>query len=434
MNILEIIRKKRDAQTLDKKEIEFFIKNYTNDKITDYQAAALIMAIFINGMNEEETVNLTLAMANSGEILDLSNIGKNIIEKHSTGGVGDKVSLILLPTVASLGIPVAKTSGRGLGFTGGTIDKLDSIPRCKTELSKAEFIEGVKKIGISIMAQTKNIAPADKKIYALRDTISCVENISLIASSIMSKKIASGANKIVLEITVGSGAMMKNLNDAKLLANEMIKIGKLANRETICVLTNMDEPLGHAIGNNLEVIEAINFLKGNMTQDLKEVILELGAYMIMLDGRSTNIKENKKMMLENIKNGKAYNKFVELIKNQGGDISYIENPDNFKKSKYIEKLYSNKSGYLKSIDTEKIGEISKIIGAGRIQKYDKIDYEVGIIINKKIGDYIKNGEEIAAIHLNDKEKLEKTKQQLVDLFILSDDKTEKIKNIIEIVK
>ena len=282
MTILDIIEKKRDKKELTKEEIEFFITKYTDGSMADYQAAALIMAIYINGMTKEETTNLTLAMANSGEILDLSVLNRVIVDKHSTGGVGDKVSLVLLPLVASCGVPVAKMSGRGLGFTGGTVDKLESIPGYKTSISMNKFVQNVEKIGISMISQTLNLAPADKKIYALRDAISCVESIPLIASSIMSKKIASGAQKIVIDVTVGSGAFMKNIEEAEKLAKTMIEIGKLANRETICIITNMEEPLGYAVGNSLEVMESIKFLKGEMPEDLKEVVLELGSYMLKL--------------------------------------------------------------------------------------------------------------------------------------------------------
>ena len=281
MNILDIIAKKRDKKVLNKDEIEFFVNEYTKGNIADYQAAALVMAIYINGMTDEEITNLTIAMANSGDILDLSQISEIIVDKHSTGGVGDKITLILMPVVASMGIKVAKMSGRGLGFTGGTRDKLESIPGFNTSISVEEFIKNVKEHGISLMGQTLNLAPADKKIYALRDTISCTENIPLIASSIMSKKIAAGANKIVLEVTVGDGAFMKNKEDAEKLSRLMIKIGELSGKETICVLTNMNEPIGYTIGNTLEVIEAIEALKGNMQEDVKEIVETLSAYMIM---------------------------------------------------------------------------------------------------------------------------------------------------------
>ena len=349
MNILDIIAKKRDSKELTKQEIEYFVKEYTVGSITDYQAAALIMAIYIKGMNDREITDLTLAMAHSGEVLDLSCFGENVVDKHSTGGVGDKVSIILLPIIASLGVPVAKMSGRGLGFTGGTVDKMESIPGYKTNISIKDFIEDVKKVGISMIGQTMNLAPADKKIYALRDAISCVENIPLIASSIMSKKIASGANKIVIDVTVGKGAFMKNKEDAQKLAEQMIRIGKLAGREVRCVLTPMDEPLGYAVGNSLEVIEAINFLKGNMPKDLKDVVLELGANMLQLAGKGENIEENKLKMLKNIENGAAFNKFEEMVKNQGGDISYLEDTTKFKKSKYTIAVVAEEDGIVKEI-------------------------------------------------------------------------------------
>ena len=329
MNILDIIAKKRDSKEISKEEIEYFVQEYTKGNIQDYQAAALIMAIYINGMNDREITDLTLAMAHSGDVLDLSRFGTNVVDKHSTGGVGDKVSIILLPLIASMGIPVAKMSGRGLGFTGGTTDKMESIPGYRTNVRIDEFIENVERIGISMIGQTMNLAPADKKIYALRDTISCVENIPLIASSIMSKKIASGADKIILDVTVGKGAFMKTRDDAQKLAEQMIRIGNLAGREVRCVLTPMDQPLGFAVGNSLEVIEAINFLKGDMPKDLKEVVLELGANMIQLAGKGKNIEENRLRLLENIENGKAYEKFKEMVQNQGGDISYLEDTTKF---------------------------------------------------------------------------------------------------------
>ena len=314
MNILEIIAKKRDKKELTKEEIEYFVKEYTKGTIADYQASALIMAIYINGMNEREAKDLSLSMAYSGDVLDLSELGDNIVDKHSTGGVGDKVSIILLPIIASLGIPVAKMSGRGLGFTGGTVDKLESIPGYRTNIPIDEFIENVKKIGISMIGQTLNLAPADKKLYALRDTVSCVESIPLIASSIMSKKIASGANKIVLDITVGKGAFMKTQENAQELAELMTKIGNLAGKEVICVFTKMDEPLGKAVGNSLEVKEAINFLKGFMPKDLKDVVFELGANMLKLAGFGEDLNKNKDMIIENIINGKAYEKLIQMVK------------------------------------------------------------------------------------------------------------------------
>lgn len=312
MNIVQIITKKREKQELTKEEIAFFVKGYTDGTIADYQAASLVMAIFLNGMNAREITDLTMEMAYSGEMVDLTQLNEIIVDKHSTGGVGDKVSLILLPLVASLGVPVAKMSGRGLGFTGGTVDKLESIPGYQTGIKIEKFLENVKKIGISMISQTMNLAPADKKLYALRDSIACVESIPLIASSIMSKKIASGAQKIVLDVTCGRGAFMKNMQEAEKLANQMIEIGRLANRETICVLTDMDEPLGRAVGNTLEVIEAIQVLKGEVIPDVEEVVLELGAYMMLLAGKGDDILLNKEKLKENLKNGKSISKILRV--------------------------------------------------------------------------------------------------------------------------
>ncbi len=416
MNILDIIAKKRDAKELSTEEIEYFIKEYTKGNIQDYQASALIMAIYINGMNDREITDLTLAMAHSGEVLDLSCFGENVVDKHSTGGVGDKVSIILLPIIASLGVPVAKMSGRGLGFTGGTVDKMESIPGYRTNVTIEEFIEDVKKVGISMIGQTMNLAPADKKIYALRDTIACVENIPLIASSIMSKKIASGANKIVIDVTVGKGAFMKNKEDAQKLAEQMIRIGKLAGREVKCVLTPMDEPLGYSIGNSLEVIEAINFLKGDMPKDLKEVVLELGANMLQLAGKGENIEENKLKILENIENENAYNKFVEMVENQGGDISFVKDTTKFKKSKYILAVVTKKTGKVTEINAEDIGKLACYLGAGRVNKDDKIEPDVGIILNKKVGDEVLEDDFLAYICANDENKLIEAEKRILEIY------------------
>ena len=419
-HILDIIEKKRDNKILTKEEINFVIKEYTNGVIPDYQMSALLMAIYLNGMSKEETTNMTIAMAETGEILDLSNLNKIFVDKHSTGGVGDKVSLILLPLVASLGVPVAKMSGRGLGFTGGTVDKLESIPGFITEVSTEDFLKNVKNIGISMISQSMDLAPADKKIYALRDSISCVESIPLIASSIMSKKIASGAQKIVLDVTVGNGAFMKDITQARKLASNMIEIGKLSNREVACVLTNMNEPLGYAVGNNLEVKEAINSLKGNIPQDIKEVVLTLGAFMLKLANISENIEENKKMLYENIKNGKGYEKFVEMVKNQGGDISYLENIEKFPKAKLCYNVLSNKEGYIEKISAKEIGKIACYLGAGREKKGDIIDNTVGIVLNKKIGDFTKSGDLIAKIYANDQEKLDEAVNNFNRAYSISD--------------
>ena len=434
MNILDIIGKKRDSKELSKEEINFFVGGYTSGEITDYQAAALIMAIYINGMSDREITDLTLAMAYSGEVLDLSKFGENVVDKHSTGGIGDKITLILMPIVSALGVPVAKMSGRGLGYTGGTIDKLESIPGYNTQISVNEFIENVEKIGISLMGQTLNLAPADKKIYGLRDAINCVESIPLIASSIMSKKIAAGANKIVLEVTVGNGAFMKNIDDAKKLAETMIQIGKLTNKETVCVLTNMNEPLGYSIGNTLEVIEAAEALQGDMEEDVKQVVLELGSYMIKLAGLGDNIEENKTRMLECIDSGMAYIKFLELVENQGGDVSYINDVSKFENAKFIKPVLSEKSGYVKSIEAEELGKISCNLGAGRIRKEDIIDNQVGLIINKKIGDRVEMGEAIGIIHANCELKLKEAEKEFMKSFEICDEYVEKPDVILGIIE
>ena len=432
MNIQEIISKKRDKQELSKEEIEYFVTNYTNGTIPDYQAAALTMAIYINGMNDKETTNLTLAMAHSGEVLDLSEFG-TVVDKHSTGGIGDKVTLILIPIIASLGIPVAKMSGRGLGYTGGTIDKLESIPGYQTNISIEKFKANVKNIGISLMGQTLNLAPADKKLYALRDSISATESIPLISSSIMSKKIAAGAYKIVLDVTCGSGAFMKNLEEATKLAKTMKNIGRLAEKETICVITSMEEPLGEAVGNSLEVIEAVQALKGNMKEDVQEVVLTLGAYMIKLAEKGDNIEENKQKMLEKIKNGEALKKFKELIQNQSGDVSYIDNIELFKKAKYILPVLANKSGYVKTLNAKNIGEISVALGAGRTKKEDTIDPIVGIVLKKKIGDKVESGEVLAYIHAGNEEKGNEAVQKVLNSYLITEEKIDKKSSILKIV-
>ncbi len=432
MDIIDIIAKKRDGKELETDEINYFINNYTSGRIEDYQASALVMAIYINGMNYREIKDMTMAMANSGDILDLSELGRNVVDKHSTGGVGDKVTIILAPLIASLGIPVAKMSGRGLGFTGGTADKIESIPGYNTEISEKEFINNVKNIGISLITQTINLAPADKKIYALRDTIACTESISLIASSIMSKKIASGANKIVLDVTCGYGAFMKDIKSAKELSDTMIKIGTLAERETVCIITNMNEPLGFAVGNSLEIIEAIEFLNGKMPEDLKEVVLELGAYMVKLAGKGENIETNKEILSENIRNGKAYNKFIELVQNQGGNIDYIKDVKKFEKAKVEKEVASISEGYIQEINAEEVGKIACNLGAGRKTKKDKIELNVGLILNKKTGDYVKIGDKLVTIYASDEEKAKQAEEELIKIFKIGEKKVTE-KTIIDII-
>ena len=404
MNILDIIAKKRDKKELTKEEIEYFVNGYTNGEITDYQASALVMAIYINGMSDQEITDLTLAMANSGEVLDLSDLG-DVVDKHSTGGVGDKITLILMPIIASLGVPVAKMSGRGLGFTGGTVDKMQSIPGYRTDLTIDEFKQNVKNIGICLMGQTANLAPADKKLYALRDTIACVENIPLIASSIMSKKIAAGANKIVIDVTCGSGAFMKNKEDADKLASIMTRIGELSNRQVVCIQTNMDEPIGHAVGNALEIFEVVDILKGRYLQeDIKHIICELGANMLILANKVNSIEEGKQKILENISNGQAYEKFIQLVSNQGGDVSYIEHMEKFEKAKYIIPITAQRSGRITRLDALQVGRLAAYLGAGREKKEDDINPRVGFWFERKVNDEVNEGEILGYIHADDEEK------------------------------
>lgn len=432
MNIQEIIAKKRDKEALSKEEIAYFIQGYTEGSITDYQAAALVMAIYLNGMSEEETTNLTMEMAHSGDVLDLSSFG-TVVDKHSTGGIGDKVSLILMPTIAALGVPVAKMSGRGLGYTGGTIDKLESIPGYQTGITVEEFLANVQKIGISLIGQTLNLAPADKKLYALRDTISCTESIPLIASSIMSKKIAAGASKIVLDVTCGSGAFMKDQEQAMKLAKEMNKIGRLAEKETVCVITDMEEPLGTCVGNTLEVIEAIDALQGKMEPDVEEVVTTLGAYMLKLAGKGENIEENKQKMKACIANGKAFTKFKELVENQGGDVRYLTNPERFQEARIVLPVLAKETGWVAELKAEEIGKVSMHLGAGRVRKEDTILPEVGLRLAKKIGDHVIQGEVLTYIHAADEASANKAKEELEKIYKIVPEKQAQRPVILDIV-
>lgn len=390
MRMYDIIEKKKNKQALNLEEIEFFVNGYTNHKIEDYQMSSLLMAIVLNGMTDEEVTNLTLSMARSGDMLQF----ENTCDKHSTGGIGDKTTLIIAPIVASLGCNVAKMSGRGLGYTGGTIDKLESIPGFKVQMTDEEFIKQIEQINIALISQTKNIAPADKLIYALRDVTATVESIPLIASSIMSKKIASGAKNLVLDVKVGSGAFMKNLSDAKKLAETMVTIGKNSGINTVAIITDMNEPLGNNIGNSLEVKEAIEVLNGKKG-DLYEICIELASYMVSMT-KKIEYSEAKLEVIESINNKKALNKFYEFIKYQGGNIDLMEKT----KSNYEYKIYSKYKGYINKIDAVTIGKISVLLGAGRNSKEDNIDYQAGIILNKKVNDYVEEKELIATFYSN----------------------------------
>lgn len=433
MNIIDIIENKKLGNELAKEEIEFFINGYNNGEITDYQAAALIMAICINGMTEDEISDLTIAMANSGEMLDLSDIAPNTVDKHSTGGIGDKITLILMPIMASIGIPIVKMSGRGLGITGGTVDKLQAIPGYKTDIEIDEVRNNVKDIGIALISQSSNLAPADKKIYALRDTIACVDSIPLIASSIMSKKIASGAKNIILDVTCGKGAFMATKADAKVLSKVMKSIGKKADRNVMCILTNMNEPVGYSVGNSLEVVEAVKALKGDMTEDVREIIITFGSYMIKMAGLGDDLEENEKRIVKEIESGNAYKKFVELVGKQGGDTSYIENLEKFEKAPYIVPVKSDKSGFIVDLSAELIGRASLDLGAGRMKKEDGIDHRVGIIVCKKTGDKVSKDEIIAYVHANDPKKAEDAVSKVKNAYTILDKKVKKPSVILDVL-
>ena len=433
MRMVDIILKKRDGGHLTKEEINFFIEGYVKGDIPDYQVSALLMTIVYKGMEKDEIFNLTEAMINSGETCDLSSIPGVKVDKHSTGGVGDKTSLVLGPMVASCGAKLAKMSGRGLGHTGGTLDKLESIPGFNISLSSEEFLEQVKNIGMAIIGQTGDLVPADKKLYALRDVTGTTESIPLIASSIMSKKIAAGANKIVLDVTCGSGAFMQNEKDAIELSNIMKNIGKLANRETVCIITNMDEPVGYAIGNSLEIIETIECLKGNMPEDIKEIITTIGAYILKLADKGDNLEENKLKILENIKNGKAYNKFLELVQNQNGDIEYVKNTDKFEKAKYILPVICQEDGYVEKLNAGEVGKISVDLGAGRLRKEDDIDKAVGIVLNKKNADKVKKGDILAFVYANNKQKGETAVEEMQNAYTIVEEPVKKEKYILGII-
>ena len=398
MNIVDIINKKRLGNELSYEEINYFVMEYINKNIEDYQISSLLMAICLNGMTEEETFNLTEVMLNSGEKIDLSSLPGIKVDKHSTGGVGDKTTLILLPLIASCGVIAPKMSGRGLGFTGGTIDKLESIPGFKTNLTEEEFINTVKKVGCSIVSQTGNLVPADKKLYALRDVTGTVESLPLIASSIMSKKLASGADKIVIDLKVGNGALMKNLNDAKKLASIMVDIGKKYNKETVCLLTDMNQPLGNAIGNALEVQEAIDVLSNKGPKDIRSLIIVLGTIMTSM-GLNISFEEANKLVLENLENGKALEKLKEMVKEQKGDLDKLEVSDT------VISVKSKKTGFIKAIHTNELGEIVRKLGGGRYKKEDSIDPKVGMVLSVKQGDYILEDEEIVKVYTGDKDYL-----------------------------
>lgn len=427
MDIIEIIEKKRDCKVLSREEIHYFIKNYVSGDIKDYQASALLMAIFINGMNNQEIADLTEEMRVSGDILDLSDIPGIKVDKHSTGGVGDKVSLILGPMIASLGAKLAKMSGRGLGHTGGTLDKIESIPGMRIDLTEEEFKAQVKKIGIAIIGQNSKLDPADKKLYALRDVTGTVGSIPLIASSIMSKKLASGTDAILLDVKYGNGAFMKTIEDAKKLANMMVEIGKSLHKDVRAEVTDMSEPLGFAVGNNLEIKEVIKTLHYEGPKDLTELCINSGAVLLNQAKLFDDEEKAKLALIQNLKNGKAFDKFVEFVEAQGGDTSYVIHPEKFEMAKNIIPIYSKEEGYIEKIDALTIGLSSMHLGGGRETLDDIIDMSAGIILNKKVGDPIKKGELLCTLYTN-KEEVEDIKDRVFNAFSISLNKVNKEKS------
>lgn len=418
MNMYDLIMKKKQGIALTEDEIRYMIADYTKGVIPDYQMSAMMMAICFQGMTPEETKNLTLAMAESGDILDLSEIQGIKVDKHSTGGVGDKTSLVLGPMVASLGVAVAKMSGRGLGHTGGTIDKLESFTGFTTGISKETFIKNVNEIHMAIAGQTADLAPADKKLYALRDVTGTVDQMSLIASSIMSKKLASGADAIVLDVKTGDGAFMKTMEDSVALAKAMVSIGKLAGKKMTAIISDMDQPLGYAVGNALEVKEAIETLRGNGPKDLEELVLTLGSHMVLLAEKATSLEEARMRLHQVLHDGTALKTFKQFIARQGGSEDEVLHPEKLPQATYIEPVLSETAGYVARIQTEEIGRISLLLGGGRETKESDIDLAVGLVLQKKRGDVLEVGEPLAVIHANDREKLSQAKKRLLDAYTI----------------
>lgn len=405
MRAVDIITKKRDRQALTREEIEFFIRGYTQNSIPDYQAAALAMAILLNGMSAEETTHLTLAMAHSGEVLDLSKVVPIAVDKHSTGGVGDKTTLVVEPLAAACGLPVGKMSGRGLGFSGGTLDKMESIPGFRSDLSTAEFIEQLRSVGLVLTGQSADLAPADGKLYALRDVTGTVQSMALIASSVMSKKIAAGAQAILLDVKVGLGAFMQTLDEARALAKLMTEIAQLAGRKAVALLSDMNQPLGNAVGNALELKEAIATLNGGGPEDFREHCLGVAAHLFVLGGIAENEERGREMAEAALAGGQAWTMFRRLVAAQGGDVSYLDHPEKLPAARLVETVLAPRSGYLRQVHARLVGETVVMLGGGRETKDDAIDYSVGVIILRKVGEYVAAGEPLFTIHASDEAKL-----------------------------
>ncbi len=433
MRMYDLIMKKRNGGALSREEIYFMVEGYTKGEIPDYQMSAMMMAVYFVGMNAQETLHLTMAMAHSGEMLDLSAIDGIKVDKHSTGGVGDKTSLALTPMVAACGVKIAKMSGRGLGHTGGTIDKLESFAGFSTAISTEDFIKNVNEIGISIMGQTRELAPADKLLYALRDVTATVDNMSLIASSIMSKKLAAGADAIV-DVKTGSGAFMKKEKDAFALAEEMVQLGKNAGRNTAAVVSDMDQPLGYAVGNALEVREAIETLKGKGPKDFTELCLTLGSYMLLMGGKARTEDEGREMLKRAISSGEALSKLAQFVKAQGGSEKMVYEPALLPKAKRQEPVLAEEEGYVEKIVCDEVGICSLMLGGGRETKESVIDLSVGIVLEKKVGDKVNAGDVLAWLHANDSEKLKAAKERLLSAYTIGKNKKDGGKVIIGVVK
>jgi pyrimidine-nucleoside phosphorylase len=433
MNAVDIIIKKRDRKELNSEEITFFIQGMTHNEIPDYQVAAWAMAVLLNGMTDQETTDLTLAMANSGEILDLTDVVPIEVDKHSTGGVGDKTTLVVEPLVAACGLPVGKMSGRGLGFSGGTLDKLESIPGFRTALSQEEFIHLLKTKGLVLAGQSGDLAPADGKLYSLRDVTGTVQSIPLIASSVMSKKIAGGAQAIVLDVKVGYGAFMKNLEEARQLSKLMVAIGKLSGRKVVALLSDMNQPLGKAVGNALEVKEAIDTLKGHGPADFLEHCLVVASHMLVVGEKAPDLESARKLVQEALNDGRGFTKLKELVLNQEGDPSYVDHPEKFPLAPVIVDVAAPREGFLKEINAQEIGETSVEMGAGRVKKEDTIDHSVGIIVHRKVGDKVKRGDVLFTLHARDSQSMEKAKSRVLHACVWSETACEPLPLFYEVI-
>jgi pyrimidine-nucleoside phosphorylase len=420
MRAVDVIIKKREKQELTGEEINYFVDGFTRGGIPDYQVSAWAMAVLLNGMTPRETTDLTLAMAESGEILDLSDLVKIAVDKHSTGGVGDKTTLVVLPVVAACGLPCGKMSGRGLGFSGGTLDKMESIPGYRCDLSTDEFKRQLKQKGIVLTGQSLELAPADGKLYALRDVTGTVQSIPLIASSIMSKKIAAGAQAIVLDVKVGLGAFMQTLEDARELARQMVAIGELAGRHVVTLLSDMNQPLGRAVGNALEVREGIETLRGSGPADFREHCLHVCAHMLVLGKRAADLDSARRMVIDAIASGAAFEQFRTLVRAQGGDVTYIDSPERLAQAKFIEEVIAEKNGWISQIHARIIGESAAVLGAGRIRKGDPVDHAVGLVVQCKVGDFVQQGQPLFTIHANDIGKLNEIRETVLSAFKWND--------------